>query len=113
MTCWTGSSVSSLWETMKEAFFSSSLMVGSLLTSSSNCSSGTSGRILLPFSSTRIAFAGMAEASAALTASAFGEVLAAVFFAGAAFAGAFLAVVFLAAVLAVAAVFAGAFLAGA
>src|SRR5688572_5160495 len=48
MTCCSGSSVSSAAETMKVASFSSSLIVGSFLTSFSNCSSGTSSRTFLP-----------------------------------------------------------------
>src|SRR4051812_11003243 len=48
MTCCSGSPVSSASETTKVASFSSSSIVGSALTSFSNCSSGRSGRTFFP-----------------------------------------------------------------
>src|SRR3954447_12342252 len=91
MTCCSGSPASSASETTKVASFSSSSMVGSALTSFSNCSSGRSGRTFLPSGPiSPTATAGVAAASAAAA-----PVLAGAFFAGAAFlAGAFTAAVF-------------------
>ena len=90
MTCCAGSSVSSAAETTKVevavASASSSLIVGSVLTSFSNCSSGRSGRIFLPSGPT-------VAVAAALVAGAF---FAATLVAGAFFAGAFFAAAFLA-----------------
>ncbi len=113
MTCCSGSSVSSAVETTNEAdaaSFSSSTIVGSALTSFSNCSSGRSGRIFLPSGPITGTSAAGAASSAFFAAAVFAApvlLAGAAFFAGAAFlAGA--------AVLAAAAVFAGAaFLAGA
>src|SRR3954452_6358363 len=97
MTCCSGSSVSSAEETMKVASFSSSLIVGSALTSTSNCSSGTSARTFLPSGPTATAsawicsavFVGLAFFAAAFLA---GADLAVADFAGAFFAAVFLAV---------------------
>src|SRR4249919_1746485 len=99
MTCWAGSSVSSAEETMKDASFSSSSMVGSVLTSASNFSSGMSGRTFLPSGPTTSTSSSVTTPGAA-----------AAFFAGAFTAGALAAVAFAAGAAAFFA--AGAFLAG-
>src|ERR1700710_2697300 len=94
MTCCSGSSVSSAAETMKEASFSSALIVGSFLTSTSNCSSGTSASTFLPSGPTAAASAWICSAVlAAPLAEAF---FAAAFLAGSGGAADFLAAAFLA-----------------
>src|SRR5680860_1242524 len=85
MTCCSGSSVSSAAETMKVASFSSSLIVGSVLTSFSNCSSGTSSKTFLPSGPTAATSAWIC--SAVFVAVALLAFLAGILFAAALFAG--------------------------
>src|SRR6478672_405652 len=83
MTCCSGSPASSASETTKVASFSSSTIVGSAFTSSSNFSSGMSGRTFLPSgpttstSSSVTAAPGAAVAEAAFLAGALAAALAA------------------------------------
>src|SRR3954471_22701662 len=115
MTCWAGSSVSSAEETMNDASFSSSSIVGSVLTSASNFSSGMSGRTFLPSGPTTSTLSSVtASPAAGAFAADFAAALAGALVAGA-FAAAALAVgaCFPAAALVAGLVFVAAFLAGA
>src|SRR5215218_7704497 len=121
MTCWTGSSLSSAAEIVKDDC-SSSLSVGSVARSFSNSSSGMSGRIFLPCASTITVSSptgGTSRASArSMPTGIFdSSVDSTPFLAGAFFAAVFLAVVLDAVLVTVASVLAGerdgvAFLAG-
>src|SRR3954451_21390525 len=114
MTCWAGSSVSSAEETMNDASFSSSSIVGSVLTSASNFSSGMSGRTFLPSGPTTSTLSSVTASPAGAFAADFVAALAGALVAGA-FAAAALAVgaCFPAAALVAGLVFVAAFLAGA